>query len=135
MSQSLTLFIPVAPSELLDKIAVLEIKSEKITNPQKLESINHELRLLLDIRKKHITESTELESLYQDLKEANLRMWTGLDEWEAYRNTYGIDVKLAKIVDEVQRQNNAERFPVKRKIDILLGSLIREEKSYSINEK
>lgn len=126
--------IPVATSELLDKMTVLEIKLEKLTDPEKLKNVQEEYDLLLKIRNGSIPESKELDVLYEELKQANLDVFLGLDAWFEYRKENKIDVKLAEILNQVQADNNEKRFPIKRKIDEYLKSSTIEEKSYLLDE-
>jgi len=126
--------IPIAPSEFLDKITVLEIKLDKITDPEKVKNIKKEYDILMDFRKENIPNSAEVDNLYKELKNANLTIWDGLDEWFEFRRTGKVDESLAKILNSVQVANNEKRFPVKRKIDELLESSIVEEKSYLFDD-
>ena len=122
--------IPVAPSELLDKMTVLEINLEKLADPEKLKNVQREYDLLAQIKQEMLPASEELNALYRELKQANLEVFEALDEWFEYRKANKIDVRLAEILNKVQADNNEKRFPTKRKIDEFLHSSIREEKSY-----
>jgi len=123
--------IPVAPSELLDKLTVLEIKLEKLSDPEKLKNVQAEYDLLLKTKQDNIPDSTELDALYKELKQANLEVFEALDEWFEYRKIDKIDITLAKMLNKIQADNNEKRFPAKRKIDEFLNSSIKEEKSYT----
>ena len=125
-----TITIPVAPSELLDKMTVLEIKLEKLTDLEKLKNVQSEYDLLVQIKQENLPASIELDALYRELKQANLEVFEALDEWFEYRKANKIDVRLAEILNKVQADNNEKRFPTKRKIDEFLNSSIKEEKSY-----
>ena len=122
--------IPVAPSELLDKMTVLEIKLEKLTDPRKLKNVQSEYDLLAQIKQENLPASIELDALYRELKQANLEVFEALDEWFEYRKANKIDVRLAEILNKVQADNNEKRFPTKKKINKFLNSSIKEEKSY-----
>src|SRR3989338_8044780 len=122
--------IPVAPSELLDKMTVLEIKLEKLADPEKMKNVQREYDLLAQIKQEMLPASIELDALYRELKQANLEVFEALDEWFEYRKANKIDVRLAEILNKVQADNNEKRFPTKRKIDEFLNSSIKEEKSY-----
>ena len=125
-----TITIPVAPSELFDKMTVLEIKLEKLTDPRKLKNVQSEYDLLAQIKQENLPASIELDALYRELKQANLEVFEALNEWFEYRKANKIDVRLAEILNKVQADNNEKRFPTKRKIDEFLNSSIKEEKSY-----
>ena len=125
-----TITIPVAPSELFDKMTVLEIKLEKLTDLEKLKNVQSEYDLLVQIKQENLPASIELDALYRELKQANLEVFEALDEWFEYRKANKIDVRLAEILNKVQADNNEKRFPTKRKIDEFLNSSIKEEKSY-----
>ena len=60
----MSLLIPVSWGELLDKIAILQIKAERITDTEKLRNIHHELDLLVAVRDREISHSLQLEGIW-----------------------------------------------------------------------
>lgn len=119
--------IPVAVGELFDKISILEIKSERIKDAEKLRYVNSELELL---KKVIIDCDIKLdESLYIELKSVNERLWDTEDlirEKEEHENFDAEFINLAR-ADAIF---NDKRFLVKKKINEFCGSLVVEQKSY-----
>ena len=124
-----TINAPISPGELLDKITILEIKSEQIEDKTKLSNIKTELELLSNIWNK-ATRNEELGELKQELKENNKALWDIEDKIrikEAKKEFDQVFIELARAV-YVQNDKRAE---TKKKINLLLGSKIVEEKSYA----
>ncbi len=122
--------IEVSPGELLDRISILEIKSERIDDPVKLRNINHELELYRGTITGKIRDSEAMIQLIRELKDVNEALWTIEDEiraCEASRNFGDRFVVLARSV----YQTNDRRASIKREINVLCGSTIIEEKSYT----
>ena len=69
------IIIEVSIGELLDKISILEIKQEKIKDPEKLKFINNEHSILKSQLERNVTSNKKLDSLYQSLKEINAKLW------------------------------------------------------------
>ena len=121
--------VDIAPGELIDKITILFIKSERIREATKLENIRMELEILSATRDKFLKSSKALEELTKKLKKVNERLWVIEDDirgCEATKDFGSHFIKLARAV----YQNNDERARLKREINLLLGSKIIEEKSY-----
>jgi hypothetical protein len=125
----MSLFVPVSLGELLDKIAILQIKSERITDELKLENIRHELSQLISIRNKEIKSVPGLDDLTAALRRVNERLWDIEDAIRVCekRQDFGREfIQLARAV----YQNNDERAALKYQINTLLDSSVIEEKSY-----
>ncbi|PCI62722.1 MAG: hypothetical protein COB37_06385 [Kordiimonadales bacterium] len=123
------IMIPVSVGELIDKITILEIKAVMITEPSKLENVQHELKLLNGVKNQHVTQTEEFETLASELKHINQQLWNVEDdirEQEAQKKFEGTFIALARSVYEL----NDERARLKRDISLLLGSEVLEEKSY-----
>jgi len=119
------LLIPVSAGELLDKITILEIKEERITDAGKLESVKAELKLLRNELLK-LAQSTELERLSRALKTANEQIW---DAEESVRQG-GVEDEQFLEWSKISHSGNDERFRLKSEINKLLGSEIVEVKSH-----
>jgi len=122
--------IEISPGELLDKISILEIKSERIDDPEKLKNVRHELGLFQNIFKNQFPITDAMAALIRDLKAVNEALWDIEDEirdCEAKQNFGDTFVQLARSV----YQTNDRRAVLKREINILCGSSIVEEKSYT----
>ncbi len=122
--------IPISFGELIDKITILEIKSERVHDEDKLKNINYELRLLMDTWNASAKSSVDFQDLRAQLKVVNETLWDIEDKIrlkEAHRKFDEDFVALARAVCI----NNDKRASLKRKINLQLGSAIIEEKSYS----
>lgn len=121
--------VPISSGELLDKLTILEIKSERISDPAQLKNVGRELDQLECVWRKLKAESDEIAALRGDLRAINQRLWDIEDEIRALdaRADFGPDfVELARSV----YRTNDQRAWVKRRVSELLGSDIIEEKSY-----
>ena len=121
---------PVSWGELIDKITILEIKSERIRNPEKLVNIHHELQELAKTRDENVTITAELALLIAELKHINEKLWVVEDdirECERQKDFGATFIELARAV----YYTNDERARVKREINDALGSTLVEEKSYA----
>ena len=121
--------VEVAPGELLDKLTILQIKSERITDQEKLRSVRCELALVEATRRQTIRELPELLELVRELKEVNERLWdieNRIRDCEK-AGDFGSDfIGLARSV----YQTNDRRAAIKRQLNELLGAKFREEKDY-----
>ena len=123
------IFAEISAGELIDKITILEIKKEKILNKEKLLEINKELNSLLDTLNKSNIDKVSIEVLWAELKKINLTLWDiedGKRDAEK-KKEFGDDfIKLARNVYKI----NDQRADIKLKINMSLGSNIKEVKSY-----
>ena len=122
--------LEVSPGETIDKLTILEIKSERMENEVKLINVRHELDVLMSIRDLCIPYTARLDELTAELKSVNEILWEIEDdirECEAAKDFSQTFVELARAV----YVTNDQRADLKREINVLLGSSIIEEKSYS----
>ena len=123
------IFTEISAGELVDKITILEIKKNKISEKEKLIEIQKELLSLNEAFNKSIPEEKLIKNQKEKLKEINVKLW---DIEEGKRNCekkkdFGDEfVKLARNVYKF----NDERAKVKSEINRILGSNIKEVKSY-----
>lgn len=121
--------IPVSWGELLDKITILEIKRARIARPEASANIEREYRLL-DAIGAAALERAEIRPLFEALRRVNETLW-GIEDAireEEAGGRFGAEfVRLARAV----YRNNDERAAIKRRINLLLGSELVEEKSYA----
>jgi len=123
------ILVPIAPGELVDKLTILRIKSENITDDAKLANVHHELTALQTIADEKLAPSDSLTKLWEQLYRINGDLWTIEDDIRACesRSDFGpAFVALARAV----YVTNDERAVIKRRINLLLGSAMIEEKSY-----
>ncbi len=119
----------ISAGELFDKITILEIKKEKISNKEKLVDIEKELNSLNDTVKKFISDQTNISTHISDLKEINLKLWDIEDGKRAAEKVKKFDSKFIELARKVYKLND-ERAKIKLSINTILGSNIKEVKSY-----
>ena len=124
------ILVEVSVGELLDKISILEIKSEKIKDPEKLKFINDEYKILKDQLETNIKNNSEIESLYNALKEINLKLWSIEDDKRLCEKNSDFGEKFIKLSRDVHFLND-ERSKIKLEINNKTGSKIREIKEYT----
>ncbi len=122
--------IPISPGELVDRLTILEIKSERMTDPEKVANVRHELRLLADAAREAIPEDPQIQTLKADLKTVNEILWRIEDDIRDCERRSDFGDAFIELARSVYRTND-ERARLKGRINEALGSAIREEKSYS----
>jgi len=121
--------VPVSPGEVLDKITILEIKSERMTDPEKVANVRVELRLLQDTWSQAIREDDVIRDLHAQLKEINEALWEIEDDIRDKERAREFDQRFIELARSVYFTND-RRSEVKKKLNLHLGSQIIEEKSY-----
>ena len=119
----------ISAGELFDKITILEIKKEKISNKEKLIDIEKELNSLNDTVKKFISDQSNISIHISDLKEINLKLWDIEEGKRAAEKVKKFDDKFIELARNVYKLND-ERAKIKLAINTTLGSNIKEVKSY-----
>jgi hypothetical protein len=120
----------IAPGELIDKITILEIKSERITDAAKRHHVGTELSLLIVARDRSMPGSEELTRLAGELRSVNETLWRIEDEIRLCERVEDFGPRFIALARSVYRTND-RRAVLKRQINELLGSGIIEEKSYT----
>lgn len=121
--------VPTSVGELLDKISILKIKQEKITDAQKLENINRELTELESIWANTRDPATDLEELCEQLKTVNSALWDIEDKIREKESANSFDQEFIELARSVYKQNDL-RAALKKEINLRSGSALVEEKSY-----
>ena len=124
------LLVPISPGELIDKITILEIKSQRMTDAAKLHNVRTELALLTDTWRASPFSATDIGAEWDALREVNGRLWDIEDrirDEERDGNFGEVFIGLARAV----YVTNDERAAIKKKINTKLGSTLVEEKSYA----
>ena len=124
------ILVEVSIGELLDKISILEIKKDKIKNPEKLEYILDELSILKDELKNNIKSDAKLDKLYQSLKIINARLWIIEDDKRKCEKEKDFTENFIKLSRDVHILND-DRAKIKLKINEHTGSKIKEIKEYT----
>ena len=123
--------IPVSIGELLDKITILELKTERIVDPSKQLNIRFELGLLRAVWERCGVTNPALELLLNELKNINESLWVIEDEIRECERQRDFGPRFIELARAVYRTND-RRSALKRKINELSGSAIVEEKSYDV---
>ena len=123
------IFAEISAGELIDKITILEIKKENIKNEDKLSDINKELDSLKKTFNESIVSNSKIKDLIKDLKEINLKLWVIEDSKRLAEKKQDFGSEFIKLARNVYKIND-HRAAVKLKINIALGSNIKEVKSY-----
>ncbi len=122
--------IEVSVGELLDKLSILEIKSTKISNTDKLKNINNELSKLKKISEKIKEQDPDKFKLFfSKLLETNNRLWKIEDEIRICEKNDNFDNTFIKLARDVYFTND-ERFKIKNEINLYYNSGVVEEKEY-----
>ena len=123
------ILIPISPGELLDKITILQIKSERIADATKVANVRTELGMLEQVWSDTVEDDEQIRALSGELKSINEALWEIEDDIrdEERNKRFGdrfIDLARAIYV------TNDERANAKKKVNLHLNSSIVEEKSY-----
>lgn len=121
--------VPVSPGELIDKITILQIKSERMTDPAKVANVRVELGLLEDTWRRSGHANTDIAQQWASLKRINEKLWVIEDDIRDKERAGAFDKEFIELARAVYVTND-ERAAVKREINTRLGSRIVEEKSY-----
>ena len=124
------IIIEVSICELLYKISILEIKKEKIKDPDKQKFINEEYSVLKNQLDKNIKTSEKLNELFQSLKKINEKLWVIEDEKRECEKNKDFGEKFVKLSRDVHFFND-DRAKIKLEINNITGSKIREIKEYT----
>ena len=119
----------ISAGELIDKITILEIKKEKISNKEKLIEVDKELVSLNETLKKSINDENKILSFKNDLKNINLKLWDIEDGKRSAEKNNKFDEKFIQLARNVYKFND-ERAKIKLAINNAFGSNIKEVKSY-----
>ena len=121
--------VPVSPGEVLDKITILEIKSERMSDPEKVANVKVELDLLQETWASSVEEDSVIVDLHAQLKEINEALWEIEDDIRDKERAKEFDERFVELARSVYFTND-RRSQVKKDLKLHLGSEIIEEKSY-----
>jgi hypothetical protein len=123
------ILVPVSFGELLDKIAILQIKSERMSDAVKLANVRKELDALNGTWSAHPASSKDIADLRAALKAVNERLWVIEDDIRIQEKNQAFDAEFIRLARAVYFEND-ERAKIKKDINLALGSAYVEEKSY-----
>ncbi|CCG42862.1 DUF6165 family protein [Magnetospirillum molischianum] len=126
----MSILVPVSWGEVIDKITILEIKMERLSDPAKLANVRRELDALMTVRDRDFSNHVGLADLADELRTVNESLWEiedeirGCERAQDFGETF---IRLARLV----YITNDRRAAIKRRVNDLLGSDLVEEKSYA----
>ena len=120
--------IPVSVGEIIDKLSILQVKKNKISDETKLEFVNKEFKILHDLSSVYLN-NIEIKSLYYQLVEINSSLWDIEDNLRVIEKEKRFEGEFISLARKVYFTND-ERFRLKNEINLLTFSEIREVKDY-----
>ena len=124
------ILVEVSVGELLDKISILEIKKEKIKDPEKLKFINDEYEVLKNQLNQNVKSDEKLNDLFNSLKDINSKLWVIEDDKRLCEKNSDFGEKFIKLSRDVHFFND-DRAKIKLEINNHTGSKIKEIKEYT----
>ena len=124
------ILVEVSVGELLDKISILEIKKEKIKDPEKLKFINDEYEVLKNQLNQNVKSDEKLNDLFNSLKDINSKLWVIEDDKRLCEKNSDFGEKFIKLSRDVHFLND-NRAKIKLEINNHTGSKIKEIKEYT----
>ena len=124
------IIVEVSIGELLDKISILEIKQEKIKDPEKIKFINNEHSILKNQLDNNVNSDDKLITLFNSLKEINAKLWVIEDDKRQCEKDKDFGEKFIKLSRDIHFLND-DRAKIKLEINNHTGSVIKEIKEYT----
>ncbi|MFN2286818.1 MAG: DUF6165 family protein [Chromatocurvus sp.] len=121
--------VPVSFGEVLDKITILEIKSERIADPAKLANVRRELEALNATWDEAVPDGSAIAELRLQLKAVNESLWVIEDDIRDQEAAQAFGPRFIELARAVYVTND-QRAKLKKNINLALGSRFVEEKSY-----
>lgn len=123
------ILVPISPGELIDKITILQIKSQRMTDAAKVANVRVELGMLESVWRQSAPAGSNIDAEWAALKRINEKLWVIEDDIRDKELAQAFDQQFIELARAVYVTND-ERAAVKRQINTKLGSRIVEEKSY-----
>ena len=124
------ILVEVSIGELLDKISILEIKQEKIKDPEKLKFINEEHSILRDQLNSNVKSNQKITELFEALKQINAKLWVIEDDKRQCEKEKDFTDTFIRLSRDVHFLND-DRAKIKLEINNHTGSKIKEIKEYT----
>jgi len=124
------IIVEVSIGELLDKISILEIKQEKIKDPEKLRFISNEHSILKKQLDDNVKSDDKINDLFQSLKDINAKLWVIEDDKRQCEKVKDFGEKFIRLSRDVHFLND-DRAKIKLEINNYTGSEIKEIKEYT----
>ena len=128
------LLVPISPGELIDKITILEIKSQRMTDEAKLRNVRNELALLTGTWRASPYAAHDIAAEWAGLRAVNEQLWDIEDRIRDKERDAAFDAAFIELARAVYVTND-ERAAIKKRINAKLGSTLVEEKSYAAYRK
>jgi Family of unknown function (DUF6165) len=122
--------VPISPGELLDKITILRIKSQRMSDAAKVSNVRLELNALEQTWSASAFAKIDIEAELSALLDVNERLWVIEDDIRDKERAQAFDAEFIRLARSVYVEND-ERAAIKRRINVTLGSTLVEEKSYA----
>ena len=126
--------VEIAPGELIDKITILEIKNERITDAAKRANVQRELKALQAVRDRTLPPSDKLKELSTALRAVNEALWQVEDDIRMCERNGDFGPRFIELARSVYQQND-QRAAIKREISQMLGSRFVEEKEFTVSRQ
>jgi len=123
------ILVPISPGELLDKITILQIKTERMSDPVKVANVKVELEALTSVWSSSVSEDDTVKQLHKELKTINEALWGIEDDIRDEERAKNFGEKFIELARSVYVTND-QRADAKKKLNTHLGSTLVEEKSY-----
>ena len=124
------ILVEISVGELLDKISILEIKKEKIKDPEKLKFIDDEYKVLKNQLDNNINSDKKIDELFESLKQINSKLWVIEDEKRMCEKNSDFGEQFVKLSRDIHFLND-NRAKIKLEINTHTGSKIKEIKQYT----
>jgi predicted nucleic acid-binding Zn-ribbon protein len=125
--------VEVSLGEFLDKLTILEIKSERIQDPAKLANVRRQLDRLREAWRASNHETGSVSGALQDLKRVNEELWDIENRIRAKESEGAFDEEFIELARAVYRTND-RRAAISQELNRVLGSELMDEKSYQVRE-
>jgi hypothetical protein len=123
------IMIEISPGELLDRITILKIKTDRLTTAESLRKVKIELDKLLELRGLASNLSVEFDELEAKLRQVNERLWDAEDALRAREATKAFDASFIALARSIYHLND-ERSAIKSLVNEIVGSPLTEVKQY-----
>lgn len=125
--------VEVSLGEFLDKLTILEIKSERIQDPAKLANVRRQLDRLREAWRAANHDTGPVSGALQDLKRVNEELWDIENRIRAKESEGAFDEEFIELARAVYRTND-RRAAISRELNRVLESELMDEKSYQVRE-
>src|ERR1700684_3077802 len=122
--------VPISPGELLDKITILRIKAQRMSDPAKLANVRLELRTLEETWGASAYAKADIGADIDALSLVNERLWVIEDDIRDKERAQAFDAEFIRLARAADIENE-QRAAIKRRLNVKLGSTLIEEKSYA----